>query len=551
MSRPGLAGRLAAAVVAATFALGWLAPLPPAAADDTVPIGPPYPDRVEGQHIYDYAKILSYSDTYLLSRGIAVLELSTEADVVVYTQIKPQGNSQEAADSDARALMSQWGVGRSNGDKGVVILISLHPDGKHGQISLQVGRGYNDAYLFDVDTERAQMYDQMAAAMTRGEPGSAAESALDGLANTAPLSEGRWARFILTIAGIVAALVLVGLVVFAWAWRPQGPAYAADDSLLLAAPPPDLTPAMAALLLEKRTTTRAVAAGFTDLAARGLVTFGGGLAGSGSRLELGVAREPNSTAEVSGPEGVLYLALHAELVEWRAINPVGTVDLSAGIATFADMLEKTAVGRGWLYGEPSRIIERWTIVAVVEGLVGVAFSALAALGSLLADSRSESYPGLLIRQPPLRVAVPGLLVLAGSLLLAAFVTWRMSRSMPSRTQEGERLRAMLLARKRALSDAFSRGTGMAGVVAEKALPWASSPDEIPAWAVAFGLNEEIDSILRKTVDASRSTAGGTDWHPYWYSPLAQSSMTVSLQRKAWSRAESPGSIPRLGPGDGL
>ncbi|MDQ3448717.1 MAG: TPM domain-containing protein, partial [Chloroflexota bacterium] len=92
--------------------------------------GPPYPDPVDGQVVYDFADVLDPGTEMDAASTIAGIESRTGAEVVVYTQVKPASDSPAKAEQDAIALMDQWGVGRAGFDDGLVILFDMdEPNG--------------------------------------------------------------------------------------------------------------------------------------------------------------------------------------------------------------------------------------------------------------------------------------------------------------------------------------------------------------------------------------------------------------------------------------
>jgi uncharacterized membrane protein YgcG len=47
------------------------------------------------------------------------------------------------------------------------------------------------------------------------------------------------------------------------------------------------------------------------------------------------------------------------------------------------------------------------------------------------------------------------------------------------------------------------------------LPWITTPDLLTVWAVAFGLKDEVDDLIRETFETARQT-GAPVWAPAWY-----------------------------------
>ncbi len=98
----GLVGATAWLMLLASATLAAAAPPP----------GPPYPDAVTGQRVYDYAGIFSPGAIASAEATIKAIEVRTGAQVAVYTQVK-MVDSQSAADDAALARLNQWGVRES------------------------------------------------------------------------------------------------------------------------------------------------------------------------------------------------------------------------------------------------------------------------------------------------------------------------------------------------------------------------------------------------------------------------------------------------------
>jgi uncharacterized membrane protein YgcG len=144
---------LSAAVVTFTIAVGLVLPALVAAA------GPPYPDPVDGQAVYDTAELFSAEARDQAESIIDAIESQTKAEVVVYTQALGRDDiTTEEAEGHAQALMDQWGVGRRGVDDGLVILFDLDTTGAHGQVQLYAGPGFSSSYLSD--DERQAIYQE-------------------------------------------------------------------------------------------------------------------------------------------------------------------------------------------------------------------------------------------------------------------------------------------------------------------------------------------------------------------------------------------------------
>ena len=124
-----------------------------AAAAASPPARPPYPDAVTGQRVYDYAGIFSPGAISGAETTINAIQVRTGAQVAVYTQVKLESDTLDAANADALALMNQWGVGRKGFDDGLVILFDMEDNRQHGEVSLYAGSGFKAAYLTNADRQ--------------------------------------------------------------------------------------------------------------------------------------------------------------------------------------------------------------------------------------------------------------------------------------------------------------------------------------------------------------------------------------------------------------
>ena len=117
------------------------------------PAGPPYPQPVTGQRVYDYAGIFSPDAITSAEATIRAIEMRTGAQVAIYTQVKPESDTLDLANADALALMNQWGVGRKGFDDGLVILFDMQTNLRHGQVTLYAGSGFRAAFLTNADRQ--------------------------------------------------------------------------------------------------------------------------------------------------------------------------------------------------------------------------------------------------------------------------------------------------------------------------------------------------------------------------------------------------------------
>ncbi|CAN5480612.1 hypothetical protein BH20CHL7_BH20CHL7_18040 [soil metagenome] len=104
--------------------------------------GPPFPDPVPDQRIYDAAGVLLPSTLVNAEQIAGSIAVSSGVEVIVYTQRLAPDDAPSAvgATSNARDLREAWSVG---GDAGLrmVILADLRPDGSLGHVGIAAGDG--------------------------------------------------------------------------------------------------------------------------------------------------------------------------------------------------------------------------------------------------------------------------------------------------------------------------------------------------------------------------------------------------------------------------
>ena len=459
------------------------------------PAGPPYPDAVTGQRIYDYAGIFSHTAITEAQQTIDAIQVRTGAQVAVYTQVKPESDSLDAANADALALMNQWGVGRKGFDDGLVILFDMQPNLVHGEVSLYAGSGFKAAFMTNRDRQNVYDHDMLPKLKEADFDGalSAAMSDIDSAATPQHADELSRARIANSLIGFgvgLLALILVAFAFYRWYAFGRDPIYVDDNSVLMPAPPDGLTPAMATLLMADRTSSRTVSAALVDLAARGVVRFQQESEFIGKKTTIG---ETGNRAPITTPEAGLFAAI----ATWAGPDgfvPVTTAhELAPAISKMKTDLEGLAVRKGWLTGKPGRVVGTWMTVAVIEGI--------AAIPLFVWTSTLDASGGFL-----------GGAVLVAAAVVTAVIAW----FMPCRTKLGAMLQAMLAAYKRTLQYTMAQSGSMDEVVGRRALPWVTTPDAAMAWGVAFGLNSEIELVLGRTVGASQASGRQVGWYPVWF-----------------------------------
>ena len=499
------------AIVGAVLMGAWLLLAAPALAA-APPAGPPYPVAVTGQRVYDYAGIFTAetrATAQLISAGI---EARTGAQVTVYTQVKPESDTLDLANDDARALMDQWGVGRKGFDDGLVILFDMQPNLRHGEVSLYAGAGYRAAFLSDAD--RQEIFDNdMKPLLVDGDMDDGLLAGLHAIdANATPehanaLERGRQINALITVGSLLSGIVLIVVAFLRWLRHGRDPVYIDDSSILMPAPPDGLTPAMATILLADRTSDRTVTAGLLDLAAHGAIAFRQEHRQiEDNPVDAGITYIGPGHGKLDDPEHELLDAIVDRSKTFdNYIKASRLYRLSTHFDSFKEQLERAAVSNGWLDEAPSAAVSRW-------GWIG---------GTELAASFVVAILWMIF-------PVSALFMLATSLGVAGIFTLCLARFMPARTRQGAMLYAMLSAYKRTLALTMAEAKSMGEVVKKHALPWITTPDEAMVWGVAFGLDHEIEVVLSRTLTPTEGEADGEAlapadrWYPSWWTMASHS-----------------------------
>lgn len=470
--------------------------------------GPPFPEPVNNQAVYDTADVFSAETEAKVEAMIDKVEAETGAEVVVYSQLVPDGVGYAQAESQARALMDQWGVGRAGVNDGLVILFDLgQADPCHGQVQLYAGSGYRDAWLSDDDRQRIFEND-MLPHLRECDMDGALLAAMDKVAGVPGM------RVVNAVLGLlVAPVILIGIVVFGIVrWRQSGkdPVYLDDPSIHMPAPPPGLTPAAGAAIREGSVTRRALTAASLDLASRGRIAFqavpAGGLFGGDPEMSIHTRdSQPQDPVEQARLERVrrrpmdeatrfLYGKLQALGGSDQYIDPKGLLGLGSDVGGFNSRLEAHVVKQGWYREAPSAAVGRWVLGGV--GLLVLGIIALIA-GFNLPSS--------------------GIVLIGVALIASAIFSWVLSGAMPARTKDGAMIVAMLEAYRRTLEKTMAQARSMGEVVDSSAIPLIEDPDDAVVWGVALGLQDEVEGVLQRSAEDLATGSHTTGYMPLWYS----------------------------------
>lgn len=298
--------------------------------------------------------------------------------------------------------------------------------------------------------------------------------------------------------GLAVDVALAALPILAWLRQGRDPYFTNDDSVLMPSPPPDFTPGLASVVLQGKSTRGTISAGLMDLASRNLIAFRAEPFPIGHRagIELTVHQPPR--AHLPAPETALYQSIDVRMGTSRHIDSLFLGSLSGAFTDFAHALDEVAVQRGWLQTRPGVVIRNWRILAGLEVGTGLIFfgwlSRLVGASTQLRD---------------IDFAVLGI-----GAAIAGAITYFVSGVMPARTKEGAMLAAMLNAYRRTLKATIAQAQSLEQVVVMRPLPWVGTPTEQIAWAVAFNLDRQIDSLLSQSLEVSQAggwPTGIRDW----------------------------------------
>jgi uncharacterized membrane protein YgcG len=508
--RTGVAA-IGAACLLAVIVTGHAMAVPPA--------GPPYPDPVTGRRVYDYAGVFRSETIEKAEQTIDTIEARTGAQIAVYTQVKPESDTLDKANSDALALMNQWGVGRKNVDDGLVIMFDLQENRRHGQLTLYAGAGFRSRYLSDGDRQSI-FDDRMRPLLAAGDLDGgllvgldAIDAAMGGGATASatstparPQAVGLDMPGLLSAsAALAAGVAVLGLGLWfvprAVLRRRRGRSGSSSEPLRV-----KIAPSMAAVALQQRATTRALSAAIAHLASEGLLAIyevprRWRSSRAGIRVLVddvdsalhGHPRRHHGLDHLPGAERALFKAIQAEARRnHEVIGPDYLGALGPAIWQFREDLETEAIERTWISGT-----SRHRSHLLNAGLVGLGIGAvLFGLGA----AKGEEFVGL-----------GGIgLAMTGAVAAAA------SRRIPTLLPRGREVRQALQECRESMRLALAEAASLAAVEASPQAPWSGTPESVIAWAVAFGLQSELDDMFRRSIAVTASAADVA--LPRWWQP---------------------------------
>jgi uncharacterized membrane protein YgcG len=507
------------------------------------------PPNQPGVYVYDLAGIWSSSTVDRAQATATAIRERTQAQVAIVSWPSDDPDvSTATARADAITIMDTWGVGRKDVNDGLVVLFDMDAGSRrHGQIYLYAGSGFLDSYLNQ--DEAADVVN--GAMLPKAKDGDLDAALLDGLARidhvTQPGGNPDRAGQAFLNALLAALVVGIGAIVFGLflrAWWERGRDARVpliDDSVLLPDPPPGLTPAIATVLRRDKVDKDAFTSALVDLGHRGLVTFQeqSGVLGLNKHVDLVVPDapliDPSSLEARRRPLGQAEAAL-ARSIEAKSTGGVlsaSTLKAGAGSELFEAFKKRVgaaATEAGYFRDDPNKITGRW--VAIGFGLV----VSVVLFGFLFAFDVNSGNDNL-FRAGRSFLGVP---MLVAALLGIGIVV--LSGRLAARTADGARTLAMAMAYRNTLrfEMAASKNVGEAVEKTRSRLPWITTPDLLTVWAVAFGLKDEIDHLIKQTF-AQAQAAGVAGWSPAWYSGGSIDSVSSMVGSISTTSASSSGS----------
>jgi len=494
---------IAAAVVAALAAL---------VASSVLAAGPPFPDPVDNQAVYDEAGILSAQEVGYLEQQIDAIEARSDAEIAVYTQVSTSlGSDAEANKNAAKELMRQWGVGREGFDDGLVILVSFLDNRINGQVATWAGDGFLAAYMNEADLQ-ALRDNVMVPAFRQQEVGGGLIAAL-GVVDaaitdnaTASLNLYRAVNAIVGIPGSILALLLtIGTAYVAWRREGDDPELSDSESVLMAGPPAEMTPPLATVMRRGRADQNSLNTLLMELASTGRISFrnldqvrkvkSDSSPNPLTDPAIDVHPEPPGARNLAKPERQAWAIILREAAGTGVLARKRLWGLNDALRGLKAELEKEAVRLGWLTRLPVPVIRRWSVIGAAEILVG----GLAVFGGFA-------------------IPMSGLTLLGVATGIGGLVTIGFGQAMSKRTGAGAYVDAMLKAYRRTLKKTMEQARSMNEVVVDPTVRlWADTPDKAVVWGLALGLHGEVADILRRGLEDAAAAAAGaqTAYYPVW------------------------------------
>ena len=497
--------------------------------------GPPFPDPVEGQAVYDEADILSEGVEAQLEERIDAIEARSGAELVVYTQVAPGiGETQNL--ENARALVNQWGIGRAGFDDSLVLMIGMADNLINGKVSLFGGSGFLDAYAHEGELQSIVDDVFVPRALQRDLEGATLATMAEVDSRITPGGRERFEtkRIFNAALGLIGApIALVGILGLAWnKWRREGddPELTDSPSILMAGPPAEMTPALATVIREGRGSQHTINTLLAELASMGRIEFQNldQVAGSHSDDDPDPLTDPailvkrdSSRTPLAGPQNEAWDKIRRLGGSDNRLTRTSLWRLNGELGPVKGALEYQAVKIGWLARMPGPSIARMTAIGIGVMVLGVGIGVL----------------GIII-------PMSGAVLFGGAVILGGLGTITFGRAMSQRTSSGAYVDAMLTAYRRTLRKTMEQARSMGEVIAQPEINrLADTPDKAVVWGMALGLHDEVAAVLARGLEDQRKATGSPAgaYYPVWLG---------SSPSSAWSGAAAAGGIS-LGSGSGF
>lgn len=506
------------------------------AATVTLAAGPPFPDPVNGQAVYDTADMLSPETEAVLEDRIDAIEADTGAEIVAYTQHDTDISEDENL-AKAGALIDQWGIGRSGFDDGLVLLVARDPDPGESRVSLFGGSGFLGAYANE-DALTEIIDRSFVPAARAGDFDAAALSTIEALDERMDAG-GRDRLEMLRIAnaglGLIGApLALVATLGLAWRrWRRDGddPELTDSPSILMAGPPAEMTPALATVVQNGTASSHSINTILAQLASTGRLTFRNLDQVSDARSDanpnpltdpaIEVHAGTHDDRELAGPELAAWERIREHAGGSGVLMRERLWEVNSLLDGSKHALESAAVRIGWLARMPGPSIARMTVFGI--GLMII---------------------GAIIIFVGISVPMSGALLFGGALIVGGIGTAGFGQAMSKRTSQGAYVDAMLTAYRRTLHKTMDQARSFGQVIQQPEIAMlANTPDKAVVWGMALGLHDEVAALLGRGLEDQRKATGSPAgaYYPLWLGSTPGSS---------WSGASAAGMAGGVSYGSG-
>ena len=491
------------------------------------------PPSREGVYVYDLANIWSSGVETEAQQIADAIRTRTQAQLAIVSWPSDDFDvSTETARIDALTIMNTWGVGRRDINDGLVVLFDMDRGStEHGQIYLYAGRGFLESYMTEDEARQIVNGDML----PKARDGDIDGALLAGLRHVDKIVQpggnperGLANAMNLLLGGIVVGAGVLVLLAFLRTWWARGrdaEVPLIDDSVLLPSPPPGMTPALATVLRRDGVDRDAFTSALVDLGHRGLATFQSA-PGDDKKVDLVVPPspliDPNSLEARRRPLGTAEDRLAKSIAAKSVGGVLSHTQLKAGegaklYASFKSNLGRAAKASGFFKEDPNKLPATWVGIGVAL-IVAVVIFGFFFVFDLDENSDNLFRPGKAILGAPMLASI-----------LMGIIVILFSGRLVARTLDGAQALGMALAYRNTLRWELKRAHTVDEAVEQtkSRLPWITTPDLLTVWAVAFGLKDEIDDLIKETFEEAEKT-GSSAWHPAWYAGSGGVSSVGSL-----------------------